>query len=135
MDLGVERPGGRSLAQRRDRFRMPPLSGEGDPEVERRIRVLGAAIEHETKRALGLGELLLLQVLPSVGEAGVDARDWCRSRVTTGSARKRGPRDGKKLSETHGAHNCIPRATCCSARNARRENDLTLHERGVLVSS
>jgi hypothetical protein len=126
MHLGVEWPGRCRIAKPRDRFRMPPLPHERDPEVEGRVRLVGSTVEDDTERALGVGELLLLQMLPSIGEAGVGTRDRCRSLVTTGPARKRGFRDGKELSETHAPRNRIARAICCSARNVRGENDLTL---------
>jgi hypothetical protein len=68
MHLGVEWPGLGRIAKRCDRLRVAPLPRERDPEVERSIRLLETAREHETKRALGLGEFLLLEVSPAVGE-------------------------------------------------------------------
>jgi hypothetical protein len=70
----VERPRGRGVAQRRDRLGVAALSGEGDPEVERRVRIVGPDRQDPTKRALSLRKLLLLQVLPPVSEARVDRR-------------------------------------------------------------
>ena len=135
MHLGIQRTGRRGVAKRRDRLCVAPLPREGDAEVERRVRVLGPTVQHDAERALGVGELLLLQMLPSVGEAGVGTRDRCRWRVTTGPARKRSHRDGKEISETHAVRNRIRRATCCSARNVRYANDLTLFKRRARVSS
>ena len=68
MHLGVQRTGRRGVAKRRDRFCVPPLPREGHTEVERSVRILRATVEHQAKRALGLGEVLLLQVPPAVGE-------------------------------------------------------------------
>jgi hypothetical protein len=68
MHFGVQRTGRRGVAKRRDRFRMPSLPRESDPEVERGNRILRSPLEHQAKRALGLGEFLLLQVPPAVAE-------------------------------------------------------------------
>jgi hypothetical protein len=72
--LDVEGPGFGGIAQRGHCFGMSPLPRKGHPEVERGVRVLGATLEHEAKRPLGLREPLLLQTVPTLGEAGVDTR-------------------------------------------------------------
>ena len=68
MHLGVERASRCGIAEGRDRFSVPSLPRESDPEVERRVGVVRSALEYRAKRALSLGELLLLQVSPAVGE-------------------------------------------------------------------
>src|SRR5687768_16684613 len=103
MHLGVERAGLRGVAKRRDRYGMPSLPRESDPEVERGVRVLRPSLEHGTKRTLGLGELLLLQALPTLGEARVHTRYMRRSCVVmAGLPRKPGDRDREERSEIHG---------------------------------
>src|SRR5687767_55154 len=74
MHLGVEGSclGGR--AQRRDRFCVSSLPRERHPEVEQRIGILGARDEDESKGALSLSELLVLQRLPSMCKS--DVRRW-----------------------------------------------------------
>jgi hypothetical protein len=74
MRLRIERPRGRGLAKGLDRLAVTPLPGERHSEVKRRIRVVRAPLEHDTKRPLRLGEILLLQVLPPVGERRIDER-------------------------------------------------------------
>ena len=93
MHLGIEGPRGRGIAQVRDCFGVASLPRERDPEIERRIRFHRPAIEHETKRPLGISEVFPLEVLPARGEALVDRRDGRRRRMTTGCARKRSPRE------------------------------------------
>jgi hypothetical protein len=74
MHLRVERTRRRGVAQRRDRLAVAALFGEGDPEVERRVCLVGLRVEHRAKGALSLRELLLLQAQPPVSEARVDRR-------------------------------------------------------------
>ena len=74
MRFRVERPRRRGVSQGRNRFRVAALAGESDPQVQRRIRVIGVNLEHDTKRPLGLCKLLLLQMLPSFREARVGRR-------------------------------------------------------------
>jgi hypothetical protein len=74
MHFGVERACRGGISKGREGLRVAPLPREGDSQVERRIRIVWPAIEDDAKRALGPGELLLLQRFPSVREAGVDGR-------------------------------------------------------------
>jgi hypothetical protein len=74
MRFGVEWPGLDRVAKVRDRFRVSLLPSEGDAEVERRVRILGASLEYDAERALGLDKLLLLQTLPPIREACVNMR-------------------------------------------------------------
>ena len=71
MRFGIEWPrlGGR--AKRSDRFRVATLTGERHSKVERGIGIVGTRIEHDSKCALGLRELLLVERLPSNRERGV----------------------------------------------------------------
>src|SRR5687767_11237314 len=74
MHLCVEGSGLGGRAQRRERFCVASLPRERHPEVERRIGILGARDEDESKCALGLRELLVLQRLPSMCKS--DVRRW-----------------------------------------------------------
>jgi hypothetical protein len=74
MHLGIEGSCLGCRAQRRDRFCVSSLPRERHPEVERRIGILGARIEDESKCALSLCELLVLQRLPSMCKSEV--RRW-----------------------------------------------------------
>jgi hypothetical protein len=77
--LGVEGSclGGR--AQRRDRFCVSSLPRKRDSQIEQRVRNFRARIEHHSKRAFGLDEVLTLQRFPSLSERDVDVS---RQRVT-----------------------------------------------------
>jgi hypothetical protein len=81
--FGVERPRRGGIPKGRDGFRVAALSPERDPQVERRIRIITAVLEHDPKRALGLGELVVLQMRPTVSEARVNGR---RTRPSIGLA-------------------------------------------------
>lgn len=74
MHLRVEGPCLGCRAQWRDRVCMSSLPRERHPEVERRIGILGAAIEDEPKCALSLCEILVLQRLPPTCKSEV--RRW-----------------------------------------------------------
>jgi hypothetical protein len=98
--LRVERPCRGRLAKVRDRLRVAPLSGEGDPEVERRVRIIGAARQNVAKLPLGVSERFLLKVLPAVTECGVDRR---HRRHREGTRGRRLPRQQReKFAEVHG---------------------------------
>ena len=71
MHLGIERSRGGGIAQRRDGVCVASLPRQRNPQIEERIAIVGPVIQHGTKRSLGLGELLLLQMLPSLREARV----------------------------------------------------------------
>jgi hypothetical protein len=100
--LGVERPSLHGVSEWRERFRVLSLLGEGDTEVERGVRILRATVENHSKRALGLGKLILLQRLPSFGEARVHTRHRRRSCVVMrGFPWKAGHRDREERSDIH----------------------------------
>jgi len=74
MHLGVEGSRFGCGAKGCDRFCMSPLPSERHPEVQRRIGIVGARIEDESKCPLSLSELLVLQRLPSMCKS--DVRRW-----------------------------------------------------------
>jgi hypothetical protein len=68
MHFRVERAGGSRSAQRGDGFGMALLPREGHTEVKRGNRIIRIGLKHGAKCALGLRELVLLQVSPTFGE-------------------------------------------------------------------
>jgi hypothetical protein len=75
--LGIEGPGLRRGAQRRERFCVASLPRESHPEVKRRIPIVGTLVEHGAKRTLRVQELLELKVSPASSEVV----SWRRQRA------------------------------------------------------
>jgi|SRR5918999_2294798 hypothetical protein len=72
MHLGIQRPSSGSIAQRCDGFPMTSLLREGNSEIERGNRIIGASLENDSKGALGIREPSRLQEFPPGGEGGVE---------------------------------------------------------------
>lgn len=105
MHLGVEGPCLRGGAQRRDRLGVASLPRERHSEVQPGIGIVGARTDHESKRALGLGEVLVLKRIPSPGEGDVACmRMTLLARVTDSRppGARDAERDGQKCSKVHG---------------------------------
>ena len=68
MRFGVERTGRDGFAERRDRLLVLPLLRERDSEIEGSGSVVGPLGHYNAKRALRLGEALILQKMPGSRE-------------------------------------------------------------------
>jgi hypothetical protein len=99
--LRIEGPCRARVAKVRDRLRVVPLSGEGDPEVERRVRIIGATRQNVTKLPLGVSERFLLKMLPAVTECGIDRSHRRHREGTRGQCLPRQQRE--KFAEAHGS--------------------------------